>query len=77
MDDVRDKTDRAERTRNGRFEQDGYNSAIDLPVDIEPVLKDAPGAAIDIREMPQDGVVEIHDDDNDVLDEERKSPASR
>lgn len=77
MDDLRDRTERAERTRKGTFEQEGYNSAIDLPVDIEPVAKDAPGAALDVRDMPQDGVVDIHDNDEDILDEDRELPASR
>lgn len=74
MDDVKDKSDRVERTRNGTFEQEGYNTAIDMPLDVEPLPKDAPGAAIDVRDMPQDGVVVIHDDDDEILDADRDVP---
>jgi hypothetical protein len=71
------RQDRQETTRDGKFKKDGYNDNLDMPVDIEPVPKDAPGAAIDIRDMPDDGVVEIHDDDNDILDREQTTPISR
>ena len=44
----------------------------------EPVAKDAAGAALDIRsDLPGSGVVEIHDDDDEILDAEKDFPASR
>jgi hypothetical protein len=80
MDDTRakDTTESQETTRDGVFRKDGYNANIDMPIDIEPVPKDAPGAALDIRnDMPGDGIVEIHDDDDEILDSEKDFPVSR
>lgn len=60
------------------FLKQGYNADLSMPVDIEPVPRDAPGAGLDVRSnaMPEDGVVIVHDDDNDILETEKTSPAS-
>ena len=71
-----DSRDTSETVRDGVFRQGGYNEGIDMPVDIEPVPKDAPGAALDVRDMPDNGVVEIHDDDQDILDQETTTQIS-
>lgn len=67
----------AETIRDGVFWQKGYNAAIDMPVDIEPAPKDAAGAALDVRNMPADGIVEVHDDDDDILAAEKTCPISK
>ncbi len=67
----------SETVHTGVFQKSGYNAAIDMPVDIEPVPKDAAGAALDVRNMPDSGVVEIHDDDEDILAREKTSPVSK
>lgn len=75
---MNDSREAHETTRNGVFRKPGYNDNIALPVDIEPVAKDAAGAALDIRsDLPGSGVVEIHDDDDEILDAEKDFPASR
>lgn len=72
-----DSRDTAETVRNGVLRQGGYNAGIDMPVDIEPVPKDAADAALDVRNMPDNGAVEIHDDDEDILDREKTTPISK
>ena len=65
-----DASERQEKT----FRKDGYNANLrGMPVDIEPVPRDAAGAAIDIRSdtMPDDGIVVVHDDDDEILDAEK------
>jgi len=54
------------------FKKEGYNSGMrGMPIDIEPVPDDRMGAAIDVRRMPDKGVVEVHEDEDDVvLDED-------
>ena len=64
------------QTRDG-FRKDGYNAGIDVPVAVEPVAKSRPGQALDVRTLKADGVVEIHDDDDEVLDAERRNDASK
>jgi hypothetical protein len=68
------KTDRGERFTDEGLKKDHYNAGIDMPVSIEPVPKSRPGNALDVRTLTGDGVVEIHDDDDEALDEERKTP---
>jgi hypothetical protein len=75
---MNDTRETHEMTRDGVFRKEGYNDNIRLPVDIEPVPKDAAGAALDIRsDLPGSGVVEIHDDDDNILDAEKDFPVSR
>ena len=65
-----DGSERQEKT----FRKSGYNADLrGIPVDIEPVPRDAAGAAIDIRSdaMPDDGIVVVHDDDDEILDAEK------
>lgn len=80
MDDL--KSTPADRSGDGQqgerqartFRKDGYNGDLrGMPVDIEPVPRDAAGAAIDIRSdtMPDDGIVVVHDDDDEILDAEK------
>jgi len=69
-----DKTDRGERFTDEGLKKDRYNAGIDKPVSIEPVEKSRKGNALDVRTLTGDGVVEIHDDDDETLDEERKTP---
>jgi hypothetical protein len=68
------KTDTGERLTDEGLKKDGYNAGIDKPVSTEPVEKSGKGNALDVRTLIGDGVVEIHDDDDEALDEERKTP---
>jgi len=63
-----------ERFTDEGLKKDHYNAGIDMPVSIEPVEKSRKGNALDVRTLTGDGVVEIHDDDDEALDEERKTP---
>ncbi len=71
---AREETDTGERLTEEGLKKDRYNAAIDAPVSIEPVEKSRKGNALDVRTLTGDGVVEIHDDDDETLDEERKTP---
>lgn len=59
------------------LKKDGYNSGIDKPVSVEPVEKSRKGNALDVRTLTGDGVVEIHDDDDETLEEERRNDNSK
>lgn len=72
------KSGTTERMTGSGFRKDGYNADIHMPVDIEPVPRDAVGAALDIRkDLPESGVVEIHDADDEILDGEKAFPVSK
>jgi hypothetical protein len=71
-----DTTDSGERLTGTGLNKDGYNAGIDKPVAIEPVEKSRKGNALDVRTMTGDGVIEIHDDDDETLDKERETPIS-
>jgi len=80
MDDKRPETTHPTKERE-HFEKEGYNSNMrGMPIDIEPVPEpeDRMGAAIDVRKMPDNGVVEVHKDDDDViLDDDEGLPAKK
>lgn len=69
-----DDTSKERQTPDG-LKKDGYNAGIDIPVSVEPVAKSRLGQAHDVRTLTGDGVVEIHDDDDEMLDEERRNDA--
>ena len=71
-----ERTDSGERVTDTGLKKDGYNAGIDGPVSIEPVEKSRKGNALDVRTMTGDGVAEIHDDDDEMLEQERETPAS-
>ncbi len=70
-----EKADNGERLTPEGLKKDHYNAGLDKPVSIEPVAKSRHGNRLDVRTMTGDGVVEIHDDDDETLDEERKNDA--
>jgi hypothetical protein len=58
------------------FKKDGYNAGVTTPVSVEPIPKSRMGQAHDVRTMKGDGVVEVHDDDDEILDKDRKPDES-
>lgn len=70
MDDKRPETAHPTPERE-HFKKEGYNSGLrNQPIDIEPTPNDRMGAGQDVRFMPDDGVVELDEDDDEVLDED-------
>ena len=50
------------------FKKEGYNSDLrGQPIDIEPTPQDRMGARQDVRNMLDHGVVEVHEDEDDVV----------
>ncbi len=69
-----DKAPKERLTPDG-LKRDGYNAGIDIPVSVEPLAKSRMGQALDVRALTGEGVVEVHDDDDEMLDEDRRNAA--
>ncbi|WP_443750222.1 hypothetical protein [Asticcacaulis solisilvae] len=64
-----------ERQTPDGLKKDGYNAGIEIPVSVEPLPKSRMGQAVDVRTLKGEGVVDVHDDDDEILDQDRsKAP---
>lgn len=71
-----EKADTGERLTPEGLKKDHYNAGLDKPVSVEPVPKSRHGNRLDVRTMTGDGVIEIHDDDDEALEEERRNAST-